>query len=128
MRRGDQNHLAFGRGIHHCLGAPLARLEGRIVLESLIERFMSMRLVDDRPPFRSSVVLRGPPVAAGSRRFGINVTRRRNARIPETVELAERRGSPRTDVGRETLTGARGMRGRAAGERQVRLPTVRADE
>ena len=56
---GDQNHLAFGRGIHHCLGAPLARLEGRVVLESLLERFRSMRLLEDRPPFRSSVVLRG---------------------------------------------------------------------
>ena len=59
VRRGDQNHLAFGRGIHHCLGAPLARLEGRVVLEALIERFGSMRLLEDRPAFRSSVVLRG---------------------------------------------------------------------
>ena len=67
VRRGDQNHLAFGRGIHHCLGAPLARLEGRVVLEALIERFGSMRLIEDRPAFRSSVVLRGLlalPVAA----------------------------------------------------------------
>ena len=67
VRRGDQNHLAFGRGIHHCLGAPLARLEGRVVLEALIERYGSMRLLEDRPPFRSSVVLRGLlslPVAA----------------------------------------------------------------
>ena len=67
VRRGDQNHLSFGRGIHHCLGAPLARLEGRVVIEALIERFGSMRLLDDRPPFRSSVVLRGLlslPVAA----------------------------------------------------------------
>jgi cytochrome P450 len=68
VRRGDQNHLAFGRGIHHCLGAPLARLEGRVVLETLIERFPSMRLLEDRPAFRNSVVLRGLdslPVAAG---------------------------------------------------------------
>ena len=67
VRRGDRNHLAFGRGIHHCLGAPLARLEGRVVLEALIERFGSMRLLEDRPAFRSSVVLRGLlalPVAA----------------------------------------------------------------
>ena len=67
VRRREQNHLAFGRGIHHCLGAPLARLEGRIVLEALLERFASMRLLDDRPAFRNSVVLRGLlslPVAA----------------------------------------------------------------
>ncbi len=67
VRPREQNHLAFGRGIHHCLGAPLARLEGRIVLEALIERFPSMRLIENRPAFRSSVVLRGLlalPVAA----------------------------------------------------------------
>ena len=57
--RREQNHLAFGRGIHHCLGAPLARLEGRVVLETLIERFGSLRLLDPRPAFRNSVVLRG---------------------------------------------------------------------
>ena len=67
VRRREQNHLAFGRGIHHCLGAPLARLEGRVVLETLIERFASMSLLDDCPAFRNSVVLRGLdslPVAA----------------------------------------------------------------
>ena len=59
VRRDDRNHLAFGRGIHHCIGAPLARLQGRIAIEALIERFASMRLLDDPPAFRSSVVLRG---------------------------------------------------------------------
>ena len=59
VRRGDQNHMSFGRGIHHCLGAPLARLEGRVVLQALIDRFSSLRLLEDRPAFRSSVALRG---------------------------------------------------------------------
>ena len=52
-------HLAFGRGIHHCLGAPLARLEGRVVLEMLLERYRSITLAGHRPRFRPTVVLRG---------------------------------------------------------------------
>ena len=53
------SHISFGRGIHHCIGAPLARLEGRIVIEGLLERFRSLRLLDARPRFRNSIVLRG---------------------------------------------------------------------
>ena len=44
-------HLTLGRGIHHCLGAPLARLEGRIVFETLLERFPEISLLDERPRF-----------------------------------------------------------------------------
>ena len=69
VRRGEVNHVAFGRGIHYCLGAPLARLEGRIAIEVLLERYPALRLLSDRPVFRSSIVLRGLdalPVAAGS--------------------------------------------------------------
>ena len=58
--RRQGRHLSFGGGIHHCLGAPLARLEGRIVLEMLLDRFKSMRLLGDRPRFRQGIVLRGP--------------------------------------------------------------------
>ncbi|MFD2467791.1 cytochrome P450 family protein [Amycolatopsis silviterrae] len=39
IRRNAAAHLAFGHGIHHCVGAPLARLEGEIVLSRLLERF-----------------------------------------------------------------------------------------
>ncbi|MFB6619422.1 cytochrome P450 [Streptomyces sp. NPDC085524] len=39
IRRTGQSHLAFGHGIHFCLGAPLARMEGRIAIRSLLERF-----------------------------------------------------------------------------------------
>ena len=57
--RGDRSHLSFGRGIHHCIGAPLARLEGRVVLEMLLERFSQINLGGEQPRFRNSIVLRG---------------------------------------------------------------------
>ena len=57
--RGDRSHLSFGRGIHHCIGAPLARLEGRIVLETLLERYSQIGLRGEQPQFRNSIVLRG---------------------------------------------------------------------
>ncbi|KNE78818.1 MULTISPECIES: cytochrome P450 family protein [Streptomyces] len=42
--REDKQHLAFGHGVHFCLGAPLARLEGRIALPALFERFPGLSL------------------------------------------------------------------------------------
>ena len=57
--RDQRSHLSFGRGIHHCLGARLARLEGRIVLEMLLERFSEIGLLTDRPRFHRTIVLRG---------------------------------------------------------------------
>ena len=52
-------HLSLGRGIHHCLGAPLARLEARIAFEMLLERFARIQLLGGRPKFRSGIMLRG---------------------------------------------------------------------
>ncbi|MER5934863.1 cytochrome P450 [Streptomyces sp. NPDC002054] len=48
--RASHSHLGFGRGIHHCLGAPLARMEGRIVLDILLDRFPVLRTDPATPP------------------------------------------------------------------------------
>jgi len=45
-----RHHLAFGRGIHYCVGAPLARLEARVVLELLLDRTRTFTLDPTRPP------------------------------------------------------------------------------
>jgi cytochrome P450 len=49
-RPAPRNHLAFGRGIHHCVGAPLARLEARVVLTALLDRTDNFRLDPDAAP------------------------------------------------------------------------------
>ncbi|MFI6078717.1 cytochrome P450 [Actinoplanes sp. NPDC051343] len=50
-------HLAFGHGIHHCLGAPLARMEGRIAFRDLIGSLPDLELTDDQNLSRSPSVL-----------------------------------------------------------------------
>ena len=59
VTRPANAHIAFGRGIHYCLGAPLARLEARIAISMLLERFATLELLTDSPTFRDNVVLRG---------------------------------------------------------------------
>ena len=58
--RTDNQHLGFGGGIHYCVGAPLARLETHIALNTLVRRLVSPRLVTDPPPYRKNASLRGP--------------------------------------------------------------------
>ncbi|MDI3288755.1 cytochrome P450 [Polyangium sp. 15x6] len=48
--RDPNPHVAFGRGIHFCLGAPLARLEGRVALDILLDRFPRLRMDPEAPP------------------------------------------------------------------------------
>jgi cytochrome P450 len=63
VRRERGSHLAFGHGVHHCLGAPLARLEAEIAFTALLQRFPRMRLAVPPDALRwghgDGLVLRG---------------------------------------------------------------------
>jgi cytochrome P450 len=60
VARPNVRPLSFGGGIHHCLGAQLARLEGELVFTALIERLPNLELPEkDRPAWRRSFTLRG---------------------------------------------------------------------
>nr|WP_198151297.1 cytochrome P450 [Kibdelosporangium sp. MJ126-NF4]CEL14393.1 putative cytochrome P450 hydroxylase [Kibdelosporangium sp. MJ126-NF4] len=61
ITRSDNSHMSFGHGIHHCLGAPLARLEARIAVNDLLERFPSLRLAkpDEEPARYPGLLLNG---------------------------------------------------------------------
>lgn len=59
--RKPTSHVAFGHGIHHCLGAPLARMEMRIAFPALLRRFPNLRctLPADRVPYRTHSAIYG---------------------------------------------------------------------
>ena len=59
MTRADNRHLAFGWGIHFCLGASLARLEAQIAFGALLRRFPRLALATAAPEWRPAAVLRG---------------------------------------------------------------------
>ena len=59
VMRDSQGHLAFGQGIHFCLGAPLARLEARVALGALLQRLPFLELADDKPERVEPFFLRG---------------------------------------------------------------------
>ena len=61
IARTPNDHLAFGEGIHFCLGASLARIEASIAISSMLERFPRLRLSepDAAPVYRGSYILRG---------------------------------------------------------------------
>ena len=59
LARNPNNHLGFGFGIHHCLGAPLARMEAQVALTTLVRRAPDLALATDAVTYKHNVVLRG---------------------------------------------------------------------
>jgi cytochrome P450 len=60
ITRNPQGHVAFGFGIHFCLGASLARLEARVAFEELLGRVTSLDRLEAHPEYLDSFLLRGP--------------------------------------------------------------------
>ena len=59
LKRLNNQHLAFSAGLHFCIGAQLARLEGQIALRALVQRFPKMKLAGPRPEWASTFGFRG---------------------------------------------------------------------
>ena len=59
MLRRDLGHVAFGGGVHVCLGAALARLETQVAIGALVRRRPGLRLVTEQAVWRPTATLRG---------------------------------------------------------------------
>ncbi|KFE67298.1 cytochrome P450 [Hyalangium minutum] len=60
IHRDTQGHLAFGKDIHFCLGAPLARLEAKVMLEVMLSRWKGLQRVEPEVAWTSSFFIRSP--------------------------------------------------------------------
>jgi cytochrome P450 len=59
ITRNDDRHLSFGQGIHYCLGAPLARMEGAVALVTLTRRFRDFEITADSLKYKEQIIIRG---------------------------------------------------------------------
>jgi hypothetical protein len=59
LRRQPERHVAFAGGIHVCLGAWLARLEARVVLDTVLRRLPRLALASGEPRWKPMIFLRG---------------------------------------------------------------------
>ncbi|PSB17685.1 cytochrome P450 [Phormidesmis priestleyi ULC007] len=59
LNRSDNNHLSFADGIHYCLGAALARVEGQIAINTLLQRLPDLQLQTNTLEWRKNIALRG---------------------------------------------------------------------
>jgi len=59
ITRSSGRHVAFGYGIHFCIGAPLARIEADVAFRALLRRFPNLRLKHDQVDWREEIVFRG---------------------------------------------------------------------
>jgi cytochrome P450 len=60
LRRANANeHVSFGGGVHLCLGAHLARLEGQVAIGTLVRRYPNLELATEQPEWNGRIVLRG---------------------------------------------------------------------
>ncbi len=59
LARRPNRHIGFGHGIHFCLGAPLARLEGQIAIAEILKRYPTLEMAQDDVEWRDNPILRG---------------------------------------------------------------------
>jgi cytochrome P450 len=88
LARDPNKHLAFGRGgVHHCLGAPLARMEGQIALTAILQRFPGLRLAVSPESLRwhRGLFLRG------LERLPLVLEKPAGQHVPGEGELSEKR-------------------------------------
>ncbi|GAB3907029.1 hypothetical protein GCM10029964_104580 [Kibdelosporangium lantanae] len=84
LARPNNPHVTFGHGVHHCLGAPLARLELRLGLTGLLTRMPGLRLTVpyEEIPWRTDRLIRGAvaPPSRGSQQLGSRACRTRSTK------------------------------------------------